>query len=60
MKPEAEHIQEDECDPEATLFKMLDERRVRFASSIVLGLRDALVELTGALAGGRSPCRRLA
>ena len=30
---------------------MLDEERLRYAGSIVLGLNDALVELTGALAG---------
>ena len=30
---------------------MLDEERLRYIGSIVLGLNDALVELTGALAG---------
>jgi VIT1/CCC1 family predicted Fe2+/Mn2+ transporter len=30
---------------------MLDEERLRYVGSIVLGLNDALVELTGALAG---------
>ena len=30
---------------------MLDEERLRYAGSVVLGLNDALVELTGALAG---------
>jgi len=30
---------------------MLDEERLEYAGSIVLGLSDALVELTGALAG---------
>jgi VIT1/CCC1 family predicted Fe2+/Mn2+ transporter len=30
---------------------MLDEERLQYASSMVLGLSDALVELTGALAG---------
>jgi VIT1/CCC1 family predicted Fe2+/Mn2+ transporter len=49
--PESARIQEDECGHEAALLGMLDERRVRYASSIVLGLSDALVELTGALAG---------
>lgn len=29
---------------------MLDEERLRYTGSIVLGLNDALVELTGALA----------
>lgn len=49
--PEAARIQADECEHEAALLEMLDERRVRYASSMVLGLSDALVELTGALAG---------
>jgi VIT1/CCC1 family predicted Fe2+/Mn2+ transporter len=30
---------------------MIDEERLKYISSIVLGLNDALVELTGALAG---------
>ena len=30
---------------------MLDEERLRYTGSMVLGLNDALVELTGALAG---------
>ena len=30
---------------------MLDEERLRYVGSVVLGLNDALVELTGALAG---------
>jgi VIT1/CCC1 family predicted Fe2+/Mn2+ transporter len=30
---------------------MIDEERLQYAGSIVLGLNDALVELTGALAG---------
>ena len=36
---------------EQKLLEMLDEERLRYAGSIVLGLNDALVELTGALAG---------
>ena len=30
---------------------MLDEERLRYIGSVVLGLNDALIELTGALAG---------
>jgi VIT1/CCC1 family predicted Fe2+/Mn2+ transporter len=30
---------------------MIDEERLKYAGSVVLGLNDALVELTGALAG---------
>ena len=36
---------------EEALIGLLDEERLRYAGSIVLGLNDALVELTGALAG---------
>jgi len=36
---------------EQKLLGMLDEERLRYAGSVVLGLNDALVELTGALAG---------
>ncbi|MGB7876021.1 MAG: VIT1/CCC1 transporter family protein [Anaerolineales bacterium] len=36
---------------EKRLLAMLDEERLRYAGSVVLGLNDALVELTGALAG---------
>ncbi|MDK1029630.1 MAG: VIT1/CCC1 transporter family protein [Anaerolineae bacterium] len=43
-------IQEEEIH-EQKLLEMLDEERLRYAGSIVLGLNDALVELTGALAG---------
>lgn len=41
----------DEEDHEAKLLGMLDEERLHYAGSVVLGLNDALVELTGALAG---------
>jgi VIT1/CCC1 family predicted Fe2+/Mn2+ transporter len=36
---------------ERFLLGMLDEERLRYVSSVVLGLSDALVEFTGALAG---------
>ena len=48
---EAEAIANDEGDHEEALIEMLDEERLRYIGSIVLGLNDALVELTGALAG---------
>ncbi len=41
----------DENAHEEALIAMLDEESLRYAGSIVLGLNDALVELTGALAG---------
>ena len=49
--PEAEKFQHEEDEHEERLINMLDEERLRYAGSIVLGLNDALVELTGALAG---------
>lgn len=42
---------EEEGKHEKELIDMLDEDRLKYISSIVLGLNDALVELTGALAG---------
>lgn len=49
--PEIIQIHADEEEHEAKLLDMLDEERLRYAGSVVLGLNDALVELTGALAG---------
>lgn len=49
--PEAAAIAQNENDHEKALINLLDEERLRYISSIVLGLNDALVELTGALAG---------
>jgi vacuolar iron transporter family protein len=44
-------IIQDEKTHEEALIALLDEESLRYAGSIVLGLNDALVELTGALAG---------
>jgi VIT1/CCC1 family predicted Fe2+/Mn2+ transporter len=41
----------DENDHEQELINLLNEERLQYTGSIVLGLNDALVELTGALAG---------
>jgi len=49
--PEAKKIAEDEERHEAELLDMLDEERLHYVGSMVLGLNDALVELTGTLAG---------
>jgi VIT1/CCC1 family predicted Fe2+/Mn2+ transporter len=49
--PEAAQFQHEEDIHEEQLIGMLDEERLRYAGSVVLGLNDALVELTGALAG---------
>ena len=44
-------IAEQEDAHEQALIGMLDEERLQYVGSMVLGLNDALVELTGALAG---------
>lgn len=49
--PEYEGIFRDENRHEAELVEMLDEERLHFTGEIVLGMNDALVELTGSLAG---------
>ena len=49
--PEAETIAQEEHEHEDALLELLDEESLRYMGSIVLGLSDALVELTGALAG---------
>jgi VIT1/CCC1 family predicted Fe2+/Mn2+ transporter len=49
--PEAAHVLADEEKHEDELLDMLDEEGLQYAGSVVLGLNDALVELTGALAG---------
>lgn len=49
--PEAQGIMEDEMRHEAQLAAMIHEEKLSYISSMVLGLNDALVELTGALAG---------
>ncbi len=49
--PESVHIREQEEEHEQALLGMLDEERLQYVGSMVLGLNDALVELTGSLAG---------
>ena len=49
--PEARGVIDDENRHEEKLLNMLDEEALVYAGSVVLGLNDALVELTGALAG---------
>lgn len=44
-------IRQQEEEHEAALLEMLDEERLQYVGSMVLGLNDALVELTGSLAG---------
>ncbi len=49
--PEAKEILEDETKHERLLLEMLHEERIEYISSMVLGISDAIVELTGVLAG---------
>lgn len=49
--PQAKQISEDEDRHEQQLLAMLDEERLQYIGSMVLGLSDALVELSGTLAG---------
>ena len=49
--PAALDIEKDENDHETELLNSIDEERLRYVGSMILGLNDALVELTGALAG---------
>jgi len=49
--PESKRFAEEEAIHEKELLDMLDEEVLQYVGSIVLGLNDALVELTGALAG---------
>ena len=49
--PEADAIARNENEHETALLGLLDEERLRYTGSMVLGLNDALMELTGVLAG---------
>lgn len=48
---ESVHIRAQEEEHEAALLELLDEERLQYVGSMVLGMNDALVELTGSLAG---------
>jgi len=49
--PETKKLSEEEKSHEKEILGMLDEEGLQYVGSIVLGLNDALVELTGSLAG---------
>ena len=49
--PESVTIHHQEEEHEQALLQMLDEESLQYVGSMVLGLSDALVELTGSLAG---------
>ena len=49
--PEIEKIIGDENGHENELVKLIDEEKLKYIGAVVLGMNDALVELTGTLAG---------
>ncbi|HHF56548.1 MAG TPA: rubrerythrin family protein [Thermoplasmatales archaeon] len=49
--PKAKEILQDETEHEEMLVSMIEEEKLNYIGSMVLGLNDALVELMGALAG---------
>ncbi len=49
--PGVQEIIDDEDKHEKTLIAMIEEEKLEYMGSVVLGLNDALVELTGTLAG---------
>lgn len=49
--PEIQAIIEDETRHEDELISLIDEERLKYVGAVVLGMNDALVELTGTLAG---------
>ena len=51
VSPEIEAIIRDEEEHEKEIIGLINEESLKYVSSVVLGLNDALVELTAALAG---------
>lgn len=51
MIPELKQILTDEESHESALAEILDEDRLHYLGDVILGMNDALVELTGSLAG---------
>ncbi len=49
--PEAKEIMKEEIEHERLLISMIDEERINHIGSMVLGVNDAIVEITGTLAG---------
>ena len=49
--PEASDIQKDENEHETKLIGIIQEEKLEYIGSIVLGLNDALIEILGTLAG---------
>jgi vacuolar iron transporter family protein len=51
LDPQVKNVIEDEERHEKEVLDLIDEERLKYTGSIILGLNDALVELTGALSG---------
>lgn len=51
IDPQVDRIIGEEGKHENALIDLIDEERLKYVGSVVLGLNDALVELTGALVG---------
>lgn len=51
VSPQIEKITQDEKTHEYELLDLINEDRLKYVSSVILGLNDALVELTATLAG---------
>lgn len=49
--PEVEKMEADERDRDAKLFALLSEKRLSYVGAMILGMNDAIVEITGTLAG---------
>lgn len=49
--PELQALAKDEEEHEEKLIGLINEERLKYMGSVILGLNDALVEFTGALAG---------
>lgn len=49
--PEVEKMQADEQKRDDELFALLNEKRLTYVGAMILGMNDAIVEITGTLAG---------
>lgn len=49
--PEVEEMQADEQKHDDELFALLNEKRLSYVGAMILGMNDAIVEITGTLAG---------
>ncbi len=49
--PEIKQLTDDECKRDKQLFALLNEKRLSYVGAMILGMNDAIVEITGTLAG---------